>query len=81
MNPDHEFLQVTETSLPLTKRSVVMQNSAAPGHCRFGLCTDSHYAEKEALEDKHYAEALLKMEELFSYCEEKCTCLAKERGA
>lgn len=63
MNPDHEFLQVTETSLPLTKRSVVMQNSAAPGHCRFGLCTDSHYAEKEALEDKHYAEALLKMEE------------------
>ena len=63
MNPDFEFLQVTEISLPLTQKSVAVPDSASPKVCRFGLCTDSHYAEKEALEDKHYAEALLKMEE------------------
>ena len=30
---------------------------------RFGMAADSHYALKEPLEDKHYAEALLKMRE------------------
>ncbi len=63
MNPDFEFLQVTEISLPLTQKSVTVPDSASPKACRFGLCTDSHFSEKEALEDKHYAEALLKMEE------------------
>lgn len=41
---------------------------ALPGHgpedpVSFGMATDSHYALKAPLEDKHYAEALLKMRE------------------
>ncbi len=63
MNPDFEFLQVDQTLIPLPKRSVALPTAEASLSCRFGLCTDSHYSEKEALEDKHYAEALLKMEE------------------
>ena len=56
MSPEFEFLQTTETRFSLPK-------DTAPVICRFGLCTDSHFAEKEPLDDKQYADALLKMEE------------------
>lgn len=48
------------------KREHIEINLPGPGPKKpvcFGLATDSHYALKPPLEDKHYAEALLKMRE------------------
>lgn len=59
MNTHGEFLSQTTTSVPW--RGAVAESIEET--FRFALATDSHYSEKEALEEKHYAEALLKMEE------------------
>lgn len=59
MNSQGEFLRKTTTRIPLSPSvSQSIDNSL-----RFALATDSHFSEKEALDDKHYADSLLKMEE------------------
>ena len=42
---------------------ITLPGSGPPDPVCFGMATDSHYALKEPLENKHYAEALLKMRE------------------
>lgn len=56
MNPEIPFLRKTNFAFPVEKSRV--QKS-----CRIALATDSHYALKDDLDDKCYADALLKMEE------------------
>lgn len=56
MQPKSDFLIKRTTRIQL-------KSNLTGGTCRFALATDSHFSEKEALGDKHYADALLKMEE------------------
>lgn len=56
MNQDGEFLLKSRSQLHIHLAS-------AAETCRFALATDSHFSEKEALGEKHYADALLKTEE------------------
>ncbi len=56
MNPDMPFLSKTSFEFPL-------EESGVQQSCRIALATDSHYALKDDLDDKCYADALLKMEE------------------
>jgi alkaline phosphatase len=59
MNSGSEFLE--KTTIRIRLGALLAPLPEIP--FRFALATDSHFSEKEALEDKHYAEALLKMEE------------------
>ena len=62
MNTSGEFLEKKTTQIQLrTHIARSIENQV-----RFALATDSHFSEKEPLDDKHYSESLLKMQEFVS---------------
>ncbi len=76
MNTSGEFLQKYTTQIQLSATIAgSIENSV-----RFALATDSHYSEKEPLDDKHYSESLLKMQEFVSTVNDQDCAFAVHLG-